>query len=275
MIVGVRSHRRRTMFCPYCQHEMDDVRCPKCYKKFNAPNVELMEHLVYLRNRLEEWVQRGFFTPEAVEVVLAETAQELAALRVPPGVHTSAAPPPSETRDTPAPSLRLGRAAGRLPGEAAAGLSSVPEPATPSPPSETRDTPAPSLAGLPSPQVQPRPRLTAQRVGAALLSERTLNTLLVVGALLILASASVISTLNPTHLPPLLHFGALVATTLAFFLASYALRTRFRLQRTASALLNISAVFVPLDVWTLGQRMLPQVKHVPIAGSLHRAHVVP
>ena len=82
------------MFCPYCQHEMDDVRCPKCYKTFNAPNVELMEHLVYLRNRLEEWVQRGFFTPEAVEVVLAETAQELAALRVPPGVHTSAAPPP-------------------------------------------------------------------------------------------------------------------------------------------------------------------------------------
>ena len=104
--------------------------------------------------------------------------------------------------------------------------------------------------------MQPRPRLTAQRVGAALLSERTLNTLLVVGALLILASASVISTLNPTHLPPLLHFGALVATTLAFFLASYALRTRFRLQRTASALLNISAVFVPLDVWTLGQDRL-------------------
>src|SRR5438067_8560619 len=121
MIVGARSHRRRTMFCPYCQHEMDDVRCPKCYKTFNAPNVELMEHLVYLRNRLEEWVQRGFFTPEAVEVVLAETAQELAALRVPPGVHTSAASPPSETRDTPDPSLRLT--------------------------SETRGTPAPSLAG--------------------------------------------------------------------------------------------------------------------------------
>jgi hypothetical protein len=245
------------MFCPYCQHQMDDVRCPNCFKTFNAPNVELMELLVYLRNRLEEWVQRGFFTPEAVEVVLAETAQELAALRAPPGVHTSAGPPlPSETRDTPDPSLRLGRAARRLPGEPAAGPSSVPESATPSPPSETRDTPAPSIAGLPSPRVRPRPRLTAQRVGAALLSERTLNTLLVVGALLILASASVISTLNPTHLPPLLHFGALVATTLAFFLASYALRTRFGLQRTASALLNISAVFVPLDVWTLGQDRL-------------------
>ena len=236
------------MFCPYCQHEMDDVRCPKCYKTFNAPNVELMEHLVYLRNRLEEWVQHGFFMPEAVEVVLAETAQELATLRVHPGVHTSAAPPlPSETRD------KVDQVLHEL---AAAGPSSVPEPATPSPPSETRDTPAPSIAGLPSPRVQPRPRLTAQRVGAALLSERTLNTLLVVGALLILASASVISTLNPTHLPPLLHFGALVATTLAFFLASYALRTRFRLQRTASALLNISAVFVPLDVWTLGQDRL-------------------
>ena len=81
------------MFCPYCQHEMDDVCCPICFKTFNAPNVELIEHLVYLlRNRLEEWVQRGFFTPEAVEVVLAETAEELAALRVSPGVHTSAAP---------------------------------------------------------------------------------------------------------------------------------------------------------------------------------------
>src|SRR2546423_10354164 len=113
MIVGARSHRRRTMFCPYCQHEMDDVRCPKCYKTFNEVLYQLLHELesivqvdqvVYLRNRLEEWVQRGFFMPEAVEVVLAETAQELATLHVHPGVHTSAAPPPREPHDAPDPS---------------------------------------------------------------------------------------------------------------------------------------------------------------------------
>jgi len=97
-----------------------------------------------------------------------------------------------------------------------------------------------------------RPPLTWRHLGLALLSERTLHTLLLVGALLILVSASVISTLNPTRLAPMPHLGALVATTSVFAAAGVSLRRRLGLPRTGSALLAIAAAFLPLDIWALG-----------------------
>src|SRR5205085_2452159 len=91
-----------------------------------------------------------------------------------------------------------------------------------------------------------------------LLSERTLNALLGLAAFLILASAVVISTLNPTHLQPLAHLGVMAITTLAFFGAGYGVRQKLALIKTGSTLLAISAAFIPLDIWTLGQEQLPR-----------------
>jgi len=96
-------------------------------------------------------------------------------------------------------------------------------------------------------------RLTWRQVGLSLLSDRALNTLLLVGALLILASATVISTLNPTHLSPLIHLAMMLATTAAFFASGHALRARFGLVRSGGALLTIGAALLPLDIWTLGR----------------------
>ncbi len=96
-------------------------------------------------------------------------------------------------------------------------------------------------------------RLTWRQVGLSLLSDRALNTLLLVGALLILASATVISTLNPTHLSPLIHLAMMLTTTAAFFASGHALRARFGLVRSGGALLTIGAVLLPLDIWTLGR----------------------
>ncbi len=96
-------------------------------------------------------------------------------------------------------------------------------------------------------------RLTWRQVGLSLLSDRALNTLLLVGALLILASATVISTLNPTHLSPLIHLAMMLTTTAAFFASGHALRARFGLVRSGGTLLTIGAALLPLDIWTLGQ----------------------
>jgi hypothetical protein len=101
-----------------------------------------------------------------------------------------------------------------------------------------------------------RPAFSWGQVGTYLLSERTLNTLLGLGAFLILASGVVISTLNPTHLPPLGHLGAVMATTTIFYGAGYGVRQRLGLTKTGAALLAIAAAFIPLDIWTLGQRAL-------------------
>jgi len=96
------------------------------------------------------------------------------------------------------------------------------------------------------------PAFSWRRVGTSLLSERTLNALLVLGAFLILASAFVISTLNPTGLAPLPHLGVMAATTAVFYAAGYTVRRRLGLTRTGAALLAVAAGLIPLDIWTLG-----------------------
>ncbi len=95
-----------------------------------------------------------------------------------------------------------------------------------------------------------------RQIGSYLLSERTLHALLVLGTFLILASGFVISTLNPTRLPPLWHLGAVAATTLIFHLVGYFARFRLRLVTTGSALMAIGGAFIPLNVATLGQERL-------------------
>src|SRR5439155_17275708 len=110
-------------------------------------------------------------------------------------------------------------------------------------------------------QRAPRPAQPAfswKQVGTYLLSERTLNALLALAAFLILASAVVISTLNPTHLRPLAHLGVMAITTLAFYGAGYVVRQKLTLPKTGSTLLAIGAAFIPLDIWTLGQQQLPR-----------------
>ena len=237
------------MFCQHCRRDIRAVRCPHCLETVDVADVERVEQLAYLRNRLDGWAARGTFSRRSVEQAIAETEGELRALHVRLGLLPPAPLAPVSDPPTAPP------------------FSSTPGAATPPPspaPPEATDsmrageeglqTPPPPVAVAPGRRRRAlnRPPLTWRQVGLALLSERTLNTLLLVGALLILASASVISTLNPTRLAPVPHLGALVVTTAVFALAGLALRHRFGLPRTGGALLAIAAVFLPLDVWTLG-----------------------
>src|SRR5947209_9892623 len=91
-----------------------------------------------------------------------------------------------------------------------------------------------------------------RELGESLLAERTLNTLLGLGAFLILASALVISVVNPTRLSLVPHLGFLAGTMALFSVSGYVCYARMRLARAGEALLAIAAAFIPLDVWSLG-----------------------
>jgi len=186
-------------------------------------------------------------------------------------------PPPSTVGENAMPLLPLVAAtpttAPPPPLVAAGAAPTGPVPATPAPPPlvATPVGPIPAGAYGPASVSSGRPRLVWRQVGLSLLSDRALNTLLLVGALLVLASATVISTLNPTHLRPLIHLVVMIATTVAFFAVGQALRTRFGLARSGSALLTISAAFLPLDIWTLGQGGL---LHQSVADTVLTASVL-
>jgi hypothetical protein len=89
-------------------------------------------------------------------------------------------------------------------------------------------------------------------LGESLLAERTLNTLLGLGAFLILTSALVISIFNPTRLSIVPHLGVLAGTTALFYTAGWFCYARMRLPRVGEALLGIAAALVPLDVLSAG-----------------------
>ena len=127
--------------------------------------------------------------------------------------------------------------------------------------------PAAPVSGYPATPSPPRPRRPAfswKQVGTYLLSDRTLNGLLGLGVLLILAAAFVISTLNPTGLPPLARLAAMLATTAVFYMAGYLVEARLHLFRAGAALLAIGASLIPFSIWTLGQQDLLDWDHSTI-----------
>src|SRR5919202_4991179 len=250
------------MRCPHCNFHAELMRCPRCRSAFSSDDGEELAHLAYLRRRMDAWRAEGLLPDEAVTHAIASTEREVSALQrrlglvtadTPPVAPiTSAAPPPPapaqapEPAHPPVPALRV-----RSEAEIFADLQRAPRPAqaaAPPPPDEIEQ-------GAPRPV---RPAFSWKQVGTYLLSERTLNALLGLAAFLILASAVVISTLNPTHLQPLAHLGVMAITTLTFFGAGGGVRQKLALTKTGSTLLAIGAAFIPLDIWTLGQEQLPR-----------------
>ncbi|MBA2448062.1 MAG: hypothetical protein H0V51_08555 [Chloroflexi bacterium] len=216
------------MRCPRCEYQSpyETVRCPSCTSTFAADPLEELGHLTYLQGRLHGWRDQGAMPAAVAEGVLALTQLEVVEL-----------------------GLRLG-------------LASTAAAATAEPPSgavvSAQERPADSTGPVASAERDAlgRPSFSWRRAGTYLLSEQTLNALLGLGAFLILASGVVISTLNPTGLPPLPHLAAVAATTALFYGAGYVVRQKLRLARAGTTLLAIGGAFVPLLVWTLGQEGL-------------------
>jgi hypothetical protein len=120
--------------------------------------------------------------------------------------------------------------------------------------SRTQSSPTGAAVGAVSGDDRPLPQRRPfgwRDLGESLLAERTLNTLLALGAFLILASALVISVLNPTKLPLVPHLAVLAGAMTLFYAAGYVCYARMRLTRAGETLLAIAAAFVPLDVWVV------------------------
>jgi hypothetical protein len=135
--------------------------------------------------------------------------------------------------------------------EISAGLRPRPAEAAPAP---VIEAPAPTAkpAKPAKPPRPPREPLTWDRVWQTLLSERTLNVLLFLGAFLLVASATTYIVYNWETLPPAVQLGFIVLFTLSFYGAGWFLRTRMKLRASGIAVTAIGSLLVPLDFYAVG-----------------------
>ncbi|MFN8634099.1 MAG: hypothetical protein U0893_09605 [Chloroflexota bacterium] len=274
------SAREATTRCPCCQYaSAEAIRCPRCRSTFDRETFEELEHLAYVRAELPSWVAVGLVTPEVADRIMGDTVLSIQALRQRLGVPaedevilklpaedevTLGLPAENGVTDS-APVLETVRASAAVPDSTplvSPGDLPATEPEAPDAVSAEElagvlpDAPVGVLAAASTvPAREPEPPVS-RGLAARLLSERTLHTLLGLGAFLVLASGVVISTLNPTGLRPLLHALVVVLTTTLFYAAGLLVRDRLRLSLAGAALFAIGGVFAPLAVWTLGRQLL-------------------
>lgn len=249
------------MQCPRCayQNQATTVQCPRCRGTYPHAELEEIGHLRYTHDRLDHWWTDGTLPARLAQHLIALIDAETRALQqrlapAAPAAQIVAGPVPDDL------ATALVTEVARHPVSAHGAALAAP-PATATVPLVARppagSQPAPARAAQPAkPAKPPRPAFSWRQVGVYLLSERTLNALLGLGAFLILAAAVVISTVNPTGLAPLPHLAAMLCTTLVFYGAGAFVQQRLRLMHTGAVLLAIGAAFVPLDLWTLGRDIL-------------------
>ncbi|MFN8522705.1 MAG: hypothetical protein U0821_06305 [Chloroflexota bacterium] len=229
--------------CPACGSGCPprSLSCAVCGADLQpfAADFERLSQLGFLEQRLSRWRDENRLPPDLAGSLLASVQQEVESVKA-----RLAPPPPA------APAVEL-----PVPSPAP----SVPAEEDRPPPSSRPTRPTPPSPPPPLPPAEPAaagPAFAWRDVGGYLLSERTLHVLLTLGALLILVSGAVISTLNPTGLSPVAHLLAVVVTALLFFSSGAFVRQKLRLRIAGGALLGIAGAFVPLSVWTLGQEQI-------------------
>ena len=103
----------------------------------------------------------------------------------------------------------------------------------------------------PKPPRPPREPITWDRIWQTLLTERTLNVLLFLGAFLMVASAITYVVYNWENLPPVAQLAAIVLFTLSFYGAGWFLRVRMGLRASGIAVTAVGSLLVPLDFYAV------------------------
>ena len=114
--------------------------------------------------------------------------------------------------------------------------------------------PVPVPAVEAAPLAPPRPRresITWDRIWQTLLSRRTLNVLLFLGAFLLIASATTYVVYNWEKLPPAAQLAFIVLFTLSFYAAGWFLRVRMKLRASGIAVTAVGSLLVPLDFYAI------------------------
>ncbi|MCB0032068.1 MAG: hypothetical protein KDE28_29360, partial [Anaerolineales bacterium] len=113
----------------------------------------------------------------------------------------------------------------------------------------------PKAAPVPNPAPVPKPANTVpwtwDRLWETLLSERTLQAILFLGALLVVAAGISWVAWNWETFSPPLQVGILAAGTTAFFAAGWYVHNHLALRGSGVALFGVGALLVPLDIYAL------------------------
>ena len=249
------------MECPSCgvDSKAHAMPCRKCGAVFESSDLEKINQLEFLRERLVAWGTVGLLPSMVATRVVALTDREIDECLDKMTDQSSVQPaqPRASTVQPDRPPAPLAAPPFGAPAQSkpARDLSMWGlKPATVGAPTVGAGKLSPPRPAAPARPA--KPPFSWKQVGIYLMSERTLNGLLGIGAFLILAAAVVISTVNPTGLSPLPHLGMMLATTAVFYAAGIVVRRKLDLARTGAALLGIGAAFIPLDTLTLGRNIL-------------------
>ncbi|MFN8515638.1 MAG: hypothetical protein U0841_24265 [Chloroflexia bacterium] len=199
------------MDCPRCQYHspFEQTRCPSCYSTFETAALEELGHLHFLQMQLRHWRTNGLLPSTGATSALEATERRIATVETSLGLRLPPAPSPQPAQPTPptAPPVAAAPPA-PTPPPASVVVTAPPQPtpppapSTPVAPPKPRDhprTPAATRARKPRPHAPtpsrphaptpprphtppPRPTFSWGQVGTYLLSERTLNGLLSLGA---------------------------------------------------------------------------------------------
>jgi hypothetical protein len=202
------------MRCPACGRERaSGTRCGACGRTFPPNLIEQYDRLVFLLDEARGWAAGGL-VGEAQRAAITERyqtrVQELEILL------RQEAVPPARLPAAPAPA------------------------ASPARPGVLRVDARPATAGA---------RLNWETLWRALLSERLPETLLYVGAVLILAAAATLVYFNWGRFSPVLQLAFLAAGTASLLLLGWLLWTRWRLPQSGLVLMALGALTIPVDFY--------------------------
>ena len=236
------------MKCPLCDHVSDKalLQCSACDTVYDRELLERLQHLDYMRARLET-ADDGLSVAQlraGVQARWEEARRELGLTGTfQPEATQDAAPPVATPVAEPEP-VR-------------------PRPATPAPvseppaehpePAETVESePATRATRTPAPPARPRlPRIewttVGERLRAAAASGALLRGLLYLGAFMIVVSATILVIRFWDRFPALLQLGFVAAVPISFYVAGWAVRSRLALPQAGTALINIGALLVAVD----------------------------
>lgn len=219
------------MECPSCSYKSPDplVRCPECGGMFRADQLEELEHLRFTIHQIESWGRRFLLDPGVIRTLIQEVRDRITGLERALGVDKAARAGPAVTPPpppTPAPSMTEREVA--------------PVASPPVTPPQWEYRPAP-----------PREPLSWAKVGDALLSRRTLQTFLYIGATLLVLSAIilVVRLWEDLHWAP--RQVILLAGMAGLLWSGYQVREKMGLRLSGGVLMDIGALWVPLNVGAL------------------------
>jgi hypothetical protein len=196
------------------------------FPAFDSPTdrLALVGYLIDTLNRLQSSFPASKYSPALEELLGRQRNLEIGlGLR----------PSPTEPKPTPAPVVVATAKAAEAPT------------------AQVAEAPAAAPAVVARPPKPPRPPLTWERIWQTLLSERTLNVVLFLGAFLLVASATTYVATNWEALPEAIQLGFITLFTLSFYFAGWFLRVRMKLGASGIAVTAVGSLLVPLDFYAV------------------------